>query len=96
MTRVQKRLDSGHIRSSTPGLIRSSAATQEAQTVLSGMSRTRCPATLASYNSALALDMLKEGPLLWPVDVPEAEIILVPAHLTPAHLTPSTTNHGVK
>ena len=53
-------------------------------------------ATLASYNYALALDILKEGPLLWPVDVPEAEIILVPAHLTPAHLTPSTTNHGVK
>jgi hypothetical protein len=27
--------------------------------------------------------MLKEGALLWPVDVPEAEIILVRAHLTP-------------
>jgi hypothetical protein len=40
-------------------------------------------ATLASYQYALALDILKEGALLWPVDVPEAEIILVRAHLTP-------------
>src|SRR3984957_12483951 len=31
-------------------------------------------ATLAGYNYALALDVLKEGPLLWPVDVPKAEI----------------------
>jgi hypothetical protein len=38
-------------------------------------------ATLASYDYALALDMLKEGPLLWPVDVPKAEIVLVCAHL---------------
>jgi len=42
-------------------------------------------AMLASYNYALALDMLKKGPLLWPVDVPEAEIILVRAHLRPHH-----------
>jgi hypothetical protein len=40
-------------------------------------------ATLASFNYALAPDMLKEGAFLWPVDVPEAEIILVRAHLTP-------------
>ena len=33
--------------------------------------------TLASYRSAFALDMLKEGPLLWPVDIPEAEIVFV-------------------
>jgi hypothetical protein len=38
-------------------------------------------ATLASYNYALALDVLKEGPLLWPVDVPKAEIMFVCAHL---------------
>ena len=38
-------------------------------------------ATLAGYYYALALDMLKEGPLLWPVDVPKAEIVLVCAHL---------------
>jgi hypothetical protein len=38
-------------------------------------------ATLASYEDALALDMLKERPLLWFVDVPEAEIVLVDAHL---------------
>ena len=38
-------------------------------------------ATLASYNYALALDVLKEGTLLWPVDVPKAEIMLVCAHL---------------
>ena len=38
-------------------------------------------ATLASYNYALALDVLKEGPLLWPVNVPKAEIVLVCAHL---------------
>jgi hypothetical protein len=38
-------------------------------------------ATLASFNYALALDMPKKGLLLWPVDVPEAEIILVCAHL---------------
>jgi hypothetical protein len=38
-------------------------------------------ATLAGDNYALALDMLKEGPLLWPVDVPKAEIVLVFAHL---------------
>jgi hypothetical protein len=38
-------------------------------------------ATLASYNYALALDILKEGPLLWPVDVPKAEIMFVCAHL---------------
>jgi hypothetical protein len=25
--------------------------------------------------------MLKKGPLLWPVDIPEAEIIFVCAHL---------------
>ena len=37
-------------------------------------------ATLASYNYALALDILKKGPLLWPVDVPKAEIVLVCAH----------------
>jgi hypothetical protein len=49
-------------------------------------------ATLASYQYALALDILKEGALLWPVDVPEAEIILVRAHLTPT----TTTKHGVK
>jgi hypothetical protein len=42
-------------------------------------------ATLASYNYALALDMLEEGPLLWPVDVPKAEVVLVYAHLTPHH-----------
>jgi acetamidase/formamidase len=40
-------------------------------------------ATLASYNYALALDILKESALLWPVDVPEAEVMLVRAHLTP-------------
>jgi hypothetical protein len=40
-------------------------------------------ATLTSYKYALALDIMKEGALLWPVDVPEAEIILVRAHLTP-------------
>ena len=39
-------------------------------------------ATLAGYNYALALDILKESALLWPVDVPEAEIILVDAHLS--------------
>jgi hypothetical protein len=42
-------------------------------------------ATLASCKYALALDILKEGALLWPVDVPEAEIVLVRAHLTPHH-----------
>jgi hypothetical protein len=42
-------------------------------------------ATLASYNYALALDMLEEGPFLWPVDVPKAEVVLVYAHLTPHH-----------
>jgi hypothetical protein len=42
-------------------------------------------ATLASYKYALALDVLKEGALLWPVEVPEAEIILVRAHLTAHH-----------
>jgi hypothetical protein len=41
-------------------------------------------ATLASYNYALALDILKESPLLWPVDVPKAEIVLVSTHLKPA------------
>ena len=38
-------------------------------------------ATFASYKHASALDVLKQGPLLWPVDIPEAEIILVLAHL---------------
>jgi hypothetical protein len=38
-------------------------------------------ATRASYNYALVLDMPKKGLLLWPVDVPEPEIILVCAHL---------------
>jgi hypothetical protein len=42
----------------------------------------------ASYQNAFAPDMLKEGPFLWPVDVPEAEIILVSAHLTPHHHNP--------
>jgi hypothetical protein len=42
-------------------------------------------AALASYNYALALDILKEGPLLWPVDVPKAEIVLVSTHLKPRH-----------
>jgi hypothetical protein len=37
--------------------------------------------TLAVSVDALTLDLLKERPLLWPVDVPEAEIILVDAHL---------------
>jgi hypothetical protein len=32
--------------------------------------------------------MLEESPLLWPVDIPEAEIILVLAHLTPHHNQP--------
>src|SRR5262249_47195981 len=34
-------------------------------------------AALAVYVHALALDVLKEGPLLWSIDVPEAEIVLV-------------------
>jgi hypothetical protein len=38
-------------------------------------------AALTRYNYALALDMLKEGSLLWPVNVPKAEIVLVCAHL---------------
>ena len=37
--------------------------------------------TLASNQNAFALDMPKKGPLLWPVDIPEAEIIFVCAHL---------------
>jgi hypothetical protein len=39
--------------------------------------------TLASSQNAFALDMPEEGPLLWPVDVPEAEIIFVCAHVKP-------------
>jgi hypothetical protein len=39
-------------------------------------------ATLAVYVDALTLDVLKERLLLWPVGVPEAEIILVDAHLS--------------
>jgi hypothetical protein len=39
-------------------------------------------ATLAVYVDALTLDVFEERPLLWPVDVPEAEIILVDAHLS--------------
>jgi hypothetical protein len=46
-------------------------------------------ATLASYEDALALDMLKERPLLWLVDVPEAEIVLVDAHLSALHKWPT-------
>jgi hypothetical protein len=34
-------------------------------------------AALAAYVDALALDVLKEGALLWSIDVPEAEIVLV-------------------
>jgi hypothetical protein len=39
-------------------------------------------ATLASYQYALTLYVVKERPLLWPVDLPEAEIISVKQHLT--------------
>ena len=46
-------------------------------------------ATLASYEDALALDPLKERPLLWLVDVPEAEIVLVDAHLSALHEWPT-------
>jgi hypothetical protein len=45
-------------------------------------------ATLAGCNYALALYILKEGPLLWPIDVPKAEVVLVCAHLkAPPQLT---------
>jgi hypothetical protein len=37
----------------------------------------------------LALDVLKERPVLWPVDVPEAEIIFVDAHLSAPHEWPT-------
>ena len=43
--------------------------------------------TPANYRNAFALDMLKEGPLRWPVDIPEAEIVFVcaRAHFKPHH-----------
>jgi hypothetical protein len=34
-------------------------------------------AALAVYGDALTLDVLKESALLWSIDVPEAEIVLV-------------------
>jgi hypothetical protein len=36
----------------------------------------------ASYQYALTLYVVKECPLLWAADVPEAEIIFVNQHLT--------------
>ena len=49
--------------------------------------------SLASYRNAFALDMLKESPLLWPIDIPEAEIVFVCGC---AHLKPHTTTYSVK
>ena len=55
------------------GAPHSSAATQRSA---NGSSRNGPDAAVtapASYQNAFAPDMLKEGPFLWPVDVPEAE-----------------------
>src|SRR6185437_6357981 len=42
-------------------------------------------ATLASYQYALTLYVVKECPLVWPADVPEAKIIFVSQHFTAPH-----------
>ena len=59
------------------GAPHSSAATQEAHSVLDGRSRTRRPQRSQVSWEALALDVVEEGLLFLSVDIPKAEIIFV-------------------